>query len=294
MSGLLKGGRINVTGKVDINNQVKMPEQQIVLPVNEQKDEVVSEKATPAQISRECEEIRKYYIDEGEKALALARKAADSIIAKTQAEADKYTENAKLQAEQLFDKSKAEGFAAGSDEGYKKGLLKCKGMLLDLKNMLEKANAEKDELFAGYEVEIFDTVFQIANKITLDSLNQKDKAVIKKTIKEAAKGFRNSDYIKVTLSQSDVTEEMTTDADFFKDLMINITNVEVEYLKDAPSGTVILDNGSEITDASIGTQLKMIEELGAGKYRKAPSPRVKKKLEEQAKLAEENNTAEGV
>lgn len=42
-------------------------------------------------------------------------------------------------------------------------------------------------------------------------------------------------------------------------------------LKDAPSGTVIIDNGSEITDAGIQTQLKMIEELGRGKYRRAPS-----------------------
>ena len=42
-------------------------------------------------------------------------------------------------------------------------------------------------------------------------------------------------------------------------------------LKDAPSGTVIIDNGSEITDAGIQTQLKMIEELGRGKYRRASS-----------------------
>ena len=56
-------------------------------------------------------------------------------------------------------------------------------------------------------------------------------------------------------------------------------------LRDAPSGTVIIDNGSEITDAGIMTQLKMIEELGKGKYRRAPS--LRKRKEEEAQAAEE-------
>ena len=60
-------------------------------------------------------------------------------------------------------------------------------------------------------------------------------------------------------------------------------------LKDAPSGTVIIDNGSEITDAGIQTQLKMIEELGRGKYRRAPSRKKAEKQEEPAAQAETDN-----
>lgn len=112
---------------------------------------------------------------------------------------------------------------------------------------------------------------EIVNRITLNSLGQKDKAVVKKTIKEAGKSFRGSEYVKLTLSKTDVSEEMAADTDYFKKLFTNVKNVEVEVLKDAPSGTVIIDNGSEITDAGIQTQLKMIEELGRGKYRRAPS-----------------------
>ena len=108
---------------------------------------------------------------------------------------------------------------------------------------------------------------EIVNRITLNSLGQKDKAVVKKTIKEAGKSFRGSEYVKLTLSKTDVSEEMAADTDYFKKLFTNVKNVEVEVLKDAPSGTVIIDNGSEITDAGIQTQLKMIEELGRGKYR---------------------------
>ena len=74
---------------------------------------------------------------------------------------------------------------------------------------------------------------------------------------------------------------MAADTDYFKKLFTNVKNVEVEVLKDAPGGTVIIDNGSEITDAGIQTQLKMIEELGRGKYRRAPSRKKAKAQEEQ-------------
>lgn len=162
-------------------------------------------------------------------------------------------------------------------------------MLSEIKRLSEQMVSDKAELFDSYEVEIFDTVMEIVNRITLNSLGQKDKAVVKKTIKEAGKSFRGSEYVKLTLSKTDVSEEMAADTDYFKKLFTNVKNVEVEVLKDAPSGTVIIDNGSEITDAGIQTQLKMIEELGRGKYRRAPSRKKAGKQEETAAQAETDN-----
>ena len=52
--------------------------------------------------------------------------------------------------------------------------------------------------------------------------------------------------------------------------------MEVELLPEAEPGTVIVDNGSEIVDAGIMTQLRMIQELGDGKFREPKSPRKKK------------------
>ncbi len=162
-------------------------------------------------------------------------------------------------------------------------------MLSEIKRLSEQMVSDRAELFDSYEVEIFDTVMEIVNRITLNSLGQKDKAVVKKTIKEAGKSFRGSEYVKLTLSKTDVSEEMAADTDYFKKLFTNVKNVEVEVLKDAPSGTVIIDNGSEITDAGIQTQLKMIEELGRGKYRRAPSRKKADKQEETAAQAETDN-----
>lgn len=235
-----------------------------------------AENARQESINAEIERIKQYYTDEGEKALAEAKKLAEQILSDTEKQAAQYAEAAKAQAEEIFAKAEQDGFAKGHDDGYKKGLMKCKDMLFELKSASERINAEKDELFESYETEIFDTVMEIVNRVTLNSLGQKDKAVIKKTVKEAGKAFRNSDYVKLTLSKTDISEEIAADADYFKKLFTNVKTIEVEILKDAPSGTVILDNGSETIDAGIQTQLKMIEELGRGKYRLAPSKKAKK------------------
>ena len=159
-------------------------------------------------------------------------------------------------------------------------------MLSEIKRLSEQMVSDKAELFDSYEVEIFDTVMEIVNRITLNSLGREGQGGRqRKTIKEAGKSFRGSEYVKLTLSKTDVSEEMAADTDYFKKLFTNVKNVEVEVLKDAPSGTVIIDNGSEITDAGIQTQLKMIEELGRGKYRRAPSRKKAEKQEEPAAQA---------
>lgn len=230
-------------------------------------NEVQNRRASDEEIER----IKQFYQQEGEKALAMAKQRAQQILSDTEKQAEEYAIQAKAQAQAIFEKSRNDGFAKGHEDGYAAGLDKCREMLSELKRASEQINSEKQELFDSYEVEIFDTVMEIVNKITLNSLGQKDKALVKKTIKEAGKAFRNSEYVKLTLSKTDVSEEMAADADYFKKLFTNVKTVEVEVLKDAPSGTVIIDNGSEITDAGIQTQLKMIEELGRGKYRRASS-----------------------
>lgn len=297
MAGVFKAGRgyyypvQPATDTVVIDNSIKVkPAVQENPPQDTEEAAVTAENTAEAdeisarhrqELEQEKEKITSYYRAEGEKALADARERAQKILADTEKQAQDYAAKAKAQAEAIFEKSKADGFAKGHEDGFAAGLDKCRDMLSELKKLSEQIVSDRAELFDNYEVEIFDTVMEIVNRITLNSLGQKDKAVIKKTIKEAGKSFRGSEYVKLTLSKTDVSEEMAADTDYFKKLFTNVKNVEVEVLKDAPSGTVIIDNGSEITDAGISTQLKMIEELGRGKYRRAPSRKKAKEQEEQ-------------
>ena len=118
---------------------------------------------------------------------------------------------------------------------------------------------------------------EIANKVTLGSMSVKDGTAAKKLIKKAAKEFRNTQFIRITLDENGATTELSGDYEYLKELCAGAEHIEVELLKDAEVGTVIIDNGEEITDAGIQTQLKMIKELGDGKFRTGSTPKKRKK-----------------
>lgn len=232
-----------------------------------------------------CEELRAKAAAEAAQIMSKAKDAASELVAKTKEASESTMQEAELAAVKLradaeeqghkkgYDEGYAEGEKKGHDEGYVKGLKKCSDTLIELKNLIEEITAEKAEIFKANERKMFDLIFDIAQKITLDSLKQKEKGVITKMLKEAGKEFRSSANVKITLSELDVdnTAEFAEEVQGF---FVDSQHIEFEILKDAPSGTLVLDNGSEITDASVSTQLKMIEELGRGKYRDKPSAEV--------------------
>jgi len=231
------------------------------------------------EIIREYDALRQQYISEGEKARFDAQEWAQRLIETTENDIRKlYAKNEKDCAalrksaeedgfNEGYDRGFSEGSEKGYNEGYSKALRKCKDTLEELMGTLDLIDKERERYFTEYESKLFDTIFTIANKITVDSLKQKDKAVITKMLKEAAKGFRNSEYVKVTLSKLDTEQLGAAGLDILKEAFRDNQLIEFEVVKDAPSGTLILDNGSEITDAGVATQLMMIEKLGKGKFR---------------------------
>lgn len=246
---------------------------------------------------------RERLIKDGAAIAEKAKKDTEKLILEVKNACEKMQADAELEAKELREKAKteghdqgfaqglAEGEKKGYDEGYVKGLTKCRDTLIELKNALESFEKEKESYFKTYEHQIFNTIFDIAQKITLDSLKQKDKAVLQKMLKQAAKDFLTSENVKITLSALDVNEEVGTDIDTLRSCFRENQHVEFEVLKDAPSGTLIIDNGSEITDAGIPTQLKMIGELGSGKYRDKPDSNPPKADSEPAAEPEQSKPA---
>lgn len=271
-----------------VNRELEMAQQQL--------DEAIEESA---RLRSEGDKVKNRLISEGEAILAKAKSDTEKLVREVKENAEKMHAEAVETAEKLKleagekgyaegnEKGYSEGLQKGYDEGYLKGLKKCKDTLLELKNALETLEKDKENFFKGYERQMFDTIFDIAQKITLDSLKQKDKSVLQKMLKQAAKSFRTSENIRVTLSAIDVSEDIETSLEALKSCFGETQHVDFEILKDAPSGTLIVDNGNEITDAGIGTQLKMIEELGKGKYRDKPDSNPPKTI---AEIADEQQT----
>lgn len=256
-------------------------------------EEGAEENQGPPKINfAELEDLRDQYRREGQEYAVAMHKRADAEFEKARAEAEKIVEEAKEKGRRLlaqidekadatYDEAKKRGLDEGFDEGVKKGeeegylqgLKKCQEALSELKQLCESVEREKADIMAENRRGIFDLAMSVAEKITVTVFNQKDKKALEKMITAAAKEFRNAKNIRVTLSRHDVSENMEADFRIYEKCFAPTVNVEFEVV-DAESGTLMLENETEIFDAGVSTQLKMIGELGRGKFReKEEEPR---------------------
>lgn len=296
------------SGGVDIENTVEIPAavREHETRNNENAENRIEEKTSEPRFSaeeilahreteiilkeRELEKIRKelstlkeQYIEQGKQVIIEAKRRAEGILQNAEQQASEIRADAEQNREGVFIKARAEGFDQGKKDGVAACMAEGQHILDNAREYSERINKEKTELFAKYEKDIYDTVMDIANKVTLNSMSVKDGTAAKKLIKKAAKDFRNSQLIRITLDENGASTEFAGDYEYLKELC-SCENVEVELIADASPGTVIVDNGEEITDAGIQTQLKMIRELGEGKFR-MPTPKKRRK-----KSAESDDT----
>lgn len=313
-----KYNSIRYSGGVDISNAVKIPA--AIVPENAN-NSVSAEKSVPEEPQRqdnseerlreellereravlaaeseleqrksELAALKEQYIEQGKQVIIEAKRRADGIIENANSEADGIVADAEKKRGDVFIKARAEGFEQGKKDGAALVLTESRNILDEARGFSDKINTGKAELFARYEKEIYDTVMDIANKVTMNSMSVKDGTAAKKLIKAAAKDFRNSQLIRITLDENDASVELSGDYEYLKELCGGLAHVEVELLADAEPGTVIVDNGEEITDAGIMTQLRMIRELGDGKFKgAAPKKRsAKRKKADEEQPAEDN------
>lgn len=227
------------------------------------------------QYRKEGEEQVKYLVQRSEQELANARSEADEILKKAHTEAASVLAQADKDAELAKEQAGKEGYTQGFDEGMKKGMedgytagvKKCKETMEDLKRLYEEYGREKDSLMAENRRAVFDLSLEIAEKITMTAFTQKSKNVLEKMISSAAKEFRKAKNVRITMSKLDITDEMVADSEILQKCFPQSDNVEYEILENAERGTLLIEGDSEILDAGVSTQLKMIEELGRGKFR---------------------------
>lgn len=218
------------------------------------------------RLREELAELRESYIEQGKEVILEAKRRAEGIVHGAEKQADDIIADAEASREDVKIKARAEGFEQGRRDGVAACLAEGQSVLDEARRFVQSINDSKALLFEKYEGDLFETVMEIANKVTLNSMAVKDGTAAKKLIKKAAKDFRNSENIRITLDENGATTELVGDYELLKSLCGGVANVEVELLPDAAPGTVIVDNGEEITDAGIQTQLKMIRELGDGKF----------------------------
>lgn len=202
-----------------------------------------------AAMERERSEIIEQAKQQAAAMSADAKAATMAVINKAENECIKLKEIARQEGY-------AEGFASGKDESIEKyrKFIDAAGKLLG------EINSRKEAYYISNEEEMRDTVFELVQKITAAEIKT-DPRVIDGIIGEAAKNFRNSDYIKITLAEDGISERYLTDEKLMRDIIPYIPEIEIEFDDEAEEGTIILDNGSEIVDAGIPTQLDFLKEI---------------------------------
>lgn len=266
--------------KVAIDNTVVMPEppedSDEFLSFREKKEREEEERQrklreqveTESRIQREIEagverqmnERHMVINGERDRILEEAHNQAETIIAEAKTAAMHYLRQAENDNAIAAEKARKAGYTDGFASGKKESLAKCETYLKAAAGFLDEINSRKEAYYISNREEMKETVLELVKKITLQEIKT-DPTIIEGIIAQAAKNFRNSDYVKISLANGEVARKLRTDANFVKELIPFIPDIEIEVLNEAEDNTVILDNGSEIIDASVPTQLDFLREI---------------------------------
>lgn len=188
------------------------------------------------------------------------RTEAANISAEAKAATMAIMEKAKKECAILKEQARKEGHDEGFADGKAESLDKYRKCIDAAGKLLSEINSRKEAYYISSEEEMRETVFALVNKIVRTELKTNPQ-VIEGIMADAAKNFRNSDYLKITLSEDGITERFRTDEKLVKEIIPFIPEIELEFDRDAEEGTVIEDDGSQIVDASIPTQLDFLKEV---------------------------------
>jgi flagellar assembly protein FliH len=198
--------------------------------------------------------------EESDRLLRIAKESADQMEADARAAVATTMELAQRDAEQLKAKALEDGYAEGYSNAKEEILNKYNKYIDAAAKLLADINARKDAYLTSNEAELRATVYVIAEKIIKNEL-QTHPDVIENIIADAAKRYRNSKYLKISLPDNEESRKLKTDATFVKQLIPFVEHIDIQIIEDAPEGTVILDDDDEVTDASIPTQLDFLKEI---------------------------------
>lgn len=189
-----------------------------------------------------------------------AKREAASLTADAKATTMSVIKKAETECIKLREEARREGHEQGYAEGRTESLEKYTKYIDAAGKLLGEINSRKEAYYISNEEEMRETIFEMVQKVIGVALKA-DPQIIDGIIGEAAKNFRNSDYIKITLADDEISERYITDKKLMRDIIPYIPEIEIEFDDEAPEGTVIIDDGSEIVDAGIPTQIDFLKEI---------------------------------
>jgi flagellar biosynthesis/type III secretory pathway protein FliH len=198
--------------------------------------------------------------EESDRLLRTARESAKQIEEDAIAAVQSSMELAQKDIDEMKAKALEDGYKEGYETAKAEAFEKYDKYVDAAAKLLADINARKESYFLSNEAELRATVYVIAEKIVHAELQIHPEAV-ENIIADAAKKYRNSKYLKISMADNPESRKLKVDGSFVKQLIPYIKDIDIELLDEVPENTIVLDDLSEVTDASIPTQLDLLKEI---------------------------------
>jgi len=254
---------------IDNNVYVPLDEEERLMSAEEKKARDAERKAEEEKVFNDAVDAKvKRILSEREAETELkrasiieeARTFAKAITSDVKDSVAATLEKTVKECDSLMEQAKKDGYAEGYKNGHTEATAKYKKFIDGAAALMGEINARKEAYYISNEKELRETLFLITQKIVKAEL-EVNPLVIENIIADAAKGYRNSDYLRISIADGEITEKIKTDKNFAKKLIPYIKDIEFEILPEADESTIILDDEHTIVDASIPTQLDFLKEI---------------------------------
>lgn len=245
------------------------------IPSDDAADEKPAEQAKEAHAAKAEEQEQEKQEPAGgsfEQALSLAQAQADELIRNARAQAERIIEEAKQAAEaevaRIHQQASEEGYNQGYVEGQRKGEEEASAATRKaaqesveaVRRFLTQANNMRDEKIDKLSGELLDVAVAVAEKVIHVSLKSSEE-IIKRMIIAATEKMKRREWVQIYVADCDVKGVAQSDPSLTAALSCLSDHIKMVPMRDAETGTCIVEMPDEIIDASASTQLENIRSV---------------------------------
>ena len=245
------------------------------VPSDDAADEKPAEQAKEAHAAKSEEQEQEKQEPAGgsfEQALSLAQAQADELIRNARAQAERIIEEAKQAAEaevaRIHQQASEEGYNQGYVEGQRKGEEEASAATRKaaqesveaVQRFLTQANNMRDEKIDKLSGELLDVAVAVAEKVVHVSLKSSEE-IIKRMIIAATEKMKRREWVQIYVADCDMKGVAQSDPSLTAALSCLSDHIKIVPMRDAETGTCIVEMPDEIIDASASTQLENIRSV---------------------------------
>lgn len=213
---------------------------------------------TPKEtIRREEKLLEKVLSAEDEEQLPQAvREMARGHIQGANDRAQQILYNASVEAEQMKEDARSEGYERGLAEGRQAAADELLAKHQEIKKVLSGVEAYRQNLYQTLEADILSLAMDVAEKIVNLQMDANDN-VFKDIVKRAVASIRHADDFSLYVSKDDYARYFKDSGQWLRD---ETQNASIQVIPDGnlPKGSCIIEADSEIVDAGVSMQLGKI------------------------------------